>query len=520
VTVFRRAGQDWSRSQALRGPYARELFGSAIAIGSAEIAVGAPERWNGSIYVYEDTAQGFALRQRLVNPTSGTQDYPAGFGQGVALGGDRLLAFTAEDNANPSTHGIAFVYERTAGSWHLRTSLRAPAPQAYEAFGVAGAVAGTELLVGSPGASHPEVSASGAVYVFGPASADMTLSVAATPPTATEGENVTFALVVGNDGPAVHPGPVVQLDLDPRLLFSHSLPRGCSNSTGTTMCLLPPLGPAGSASLTVKTVAGAAGTALSTIRVAPDGPSVDATTLVLPGPGADVRLSAQGPEVARRGEYVTYTVILQNAGPGVATGLRIEGPPGFTPGCIEYGGCVIPTLGVNSGSYTAVSFKVPGDYAGPNPMRNTLTLVTATPDPVPGNNTVEVETPLAPTRMLFQPVTPCRLVDTREAGLGGPSPLGPGATTYSAVTGACAVPSSARALAVNVTVTAPSHDGYLKLYPVGAPSVPASFVNYRAGQTRSNSGMLGLDDAGRFAVEVGQSGGTTHVIVDVSGFFQ
>jgi hypothetical protein len=95
-----------------------------------------------------------------------------------------------------------------------------------------------------------------------------------------------------------------------------------------------------------------------------------------------------------------------------------------------------------------------------------------------------------------------------------------GAVRYSAAAGPCGIPSTARALAVNVTATEPTHAGHLRVYPAASGVPEASFVNYAAGSTRANSGVVGLGPSSEFVVAVGQAAGTVHVIVDVVGYFR
>ena len=79
----------------------------------------------------------------------------------------------------------------------------------------------------------------------------------------------------------------------------------------------------------------------------------------------------------------------------------------------------------------------------------------------------------------------CRLVDTRNATgeLGGPSLAGQGDRTFT-LSGACAIPATAKALAVNVTVTGATAAGNLRIHPPGLIG-PTSTINYVAGQTRA-----------------------------------
>jgi|GEM_PF-2538958 len=120
----------------------------------------------------------------------------------------------------------------------------------------------------------------------------------------------------------------------------------------------------------------------------------------------------------------------------------------------------------------------------------------------------------------FYTVTPCRLVDTRNANgpLGGPA-LQPGAIRPFTLTGICGVPATAKALSLNVTVTQPSAAGFLTLYPGGQPTPPTSSINYSLGQTRANNAVLPLED-GTGILQIYSAGGSAHVILDVNGYFQ
>lgn len=103
------------------------------------------------------------------------------------------------------------------------------------------------------------------------------------------------------------------------------------------------------------------------------------------------------------------------------------------------------------------------------------------------------------------PLTPARVVDTRPTA----APLGSGQSRQfnTGITGATAV-------IVNVTVTEPTSDGYLTVYPVSAPSRPeASNLNFTAGRSVANLVMVQPTADGR--ITVFNSVGSTHVLVDV-----
>jgi outer membrane protein assembly factor BamB len=116
-------------------------------------------------------------------------------------------------------------------------------------------------------------------------------------------------------------------------------------------------------------------------------------------------------------------------------------------------------------------------------------------------------------------VAPCRVLDTRHApgAYGGPA-LAAQADRSFILTGQCGIPASARAVAVNLTVTGPTAAGDLRFYSEG-PLPPTSTINYRAGQTRANNAVVSLSAGGAFTVHCDQSSGTVDLILDVSGYF-
>ncbi len=122
----------------------------------------------------------------------------------------------------------------------------------------------------------------------------------------------------------------------------------------------------------------------------------------------------------------------------------------------------------------------------------------------------------------FHTLPPCRLVDTRNpaGALGGPA-LVPNAVRNFPLTGICGVPSDAKALSVNLTVTQPAASGFLRLYPGDLASPPlASSINFQAGQTRSNNAILPLPATSSAGTSVrDDSAGAVHLILDVNGYF-
>jgi len=121
----------------------------------------------------------------------------------------------------------------------------------------------------------------------------------------------------------------------------------------------------------------------------------------------------------------------------------------------------------------------------------------------------------------FYTVTPCRLIDTRNANalLGGPALYAKTNRNF-VVVGRCEIPATAKAVSLNIAATAQSAAGHLSLYPGGTTPPTASSLNYAAGQTRANNAIVMLGPLGDFGVRCVQGSGTAHLIVDVNGYFE
>ncbi len=122
----------------------------------------------------------------------------------------------------------------------------------------------------------------------------------------------------------------------------------------------------------------------------------------------------------------------------------------------------------------------------------------------------------------FYTLTPCRLVDTRNANgaLGGPA-LVAAARRYFTLTSVCGIPTTAKAVSVNLTVTGSTAPGHLTLFPGNGIAPATSNINFSTGQTRANNALvlLATDGSGSVAVLNGAAG-TVHFILDVTGYFQ
>lgn len=136
--------------------------------------------------------------------------------------------------------------------------------------------------------------------------------------------------------------------------------------------------------------------------------------------------------------------------------------------------------------------------------------------------------------LVFVPITPCRIVDTRGVGSStGVIPAGNSRKflawngTYVSQGGSptnCNMPFSRNvaAVALNLLVIAPTAEGWIAAYPAGATRPNVSNLNFKAGDVLANSAILKVnqDDTvgGGFEWEL-YTTSTTHFVADVTGYF-
>lgn len=118
----------------------------------------------------------------------------------------------------------------------------------------------------------------------------------------------------------------------------------------------------------------------------------------------------------------------------------------------------------------------------------------------------------------YHPVTPARVLDTRNGTGGFSTPVGPGATIAVPIAGNGGVPATgAAAVVLNVTITQPTAETFLTVFPSGTTRPLASNLNSRASKTVPSLVVAKVGADGKVAVY--NNAGTSHVIVDVTGWF-
>ncbi len=395
---------------------------------------------------------------------------------------------------------------------------------------------------------------------------DLTITLSDSPDPVNATTPLTYTISVANGGP----------DVARSVSVSHTLPSGvtfgsasssssdwyCSRSSAIVTCTRPSLPVGAAPDIGVRVTPGSAATVLSslaTVSAAENDPNPadntdTETTTVVAAPFVSIGTRTKT-VLADSGEFltgtaVTYTITLTNTGtatqadnsghelvdalPSTLALVSADATTGSVvadllgnsvawDGSLPSGSSVTvtvhatiqPTLALG----TAIANQATVYYDADGNGTNEATTLTDDPDKPGANDLTSFVVVSPPTD--FYTLTPCRLLDTRDATgtFGGPA-LAAGGDRVLPLFGRCDIPTTARAVSVNLTVTQPTAQGNLRLYPAGTPLPLVSAINYVAGQTRANNAIAPLNGLGELAIRCSQASGTAHFILDVNGYFE
>ncbi|GAB2502327.1 hypothetical protein [Arenimonas alkanexedens] len=131
--------------------------------------------------------------------------------------------------------------------------------------------------------------------------------------------------------------------------------------------------------------------------------------------------------------------------------------------------------------------------------------------------------------LVYTPVTPCRIVDTRNVAAGTIATNGTrnfvaiGVTGFTSQGGSgtdCGVnPLTATAVAVNITAVTPATAGFATVYPFGTTRPVASSINYTAGAIVNNALIVQIPNpVAAFDFTV-YTFAQSHYVADIVGYF-
>jgi len=122
------------------------------------------------------------------------------------------------------------------------------------------------------------------------------------------------------------------------------------------------------------------------------------------------------------------------------------------------------------------------------------------------------------TQLQFYPITPCRVLDTRNATgpLGGPELVAGQERDFPILSSSCNIPPTAQGYSLNFSVVPDVKLGHLTAWPTGQPQPNVSNLNDPTGTVTANAGIVQAGTNGSISTYVTDQ---THLIVDINGYF-
>ncbi|WP_283808449.1 Ig-like domain repeat protein [Bradyrhizobium sp. AS23.2] len=257
-----------------------------------------------------------------------------------------------------------------------------------------------------------------------PLQADLQLTKTVSNPTPNVGNTVTFTVTLSNAGPTTATNVTVQDLLPAGLSFVSATPSQGSYVNGTGVWSVGTVTTATPQTLQLQaTVVGSSSqTNTATIshsdQLDPNPGNNSASATVTPvSTGADLSISKTAPATVMQGQAITYTITVNNAGPGAAANVTVNDvlPAGETlvsaapsQGTFSAGVWTVGT--VTTGTPQTLTLVATVNAVAGTILTNTATVTSTTTDPNPANNTSSVTTtvgaPAATTTTLTSSLNP------------------------------------------------------------------------------------------------------------------
>ncbi len=239
------------------------------------------------------------------------------------------------------------------------------------------------------------------------AAADLAVSKRG-PAAATAGQSVSYDLTVTNRGPSPSTNTRLADPTPPGLSFAGAT----APCAGGFPCFLDSLAPGASVNVRVtfnvpanysgpNPITNTASAQANELDGLAGNDSATATTGV-GAEAADLAVEKRGPATARAGEVLTYTLLVRNLGPGLATAVSLADPTpagtsfvAATAPCASGFPCDLGSLAAGSSVVVQARFRAASALATGTSVVNQATVSSPSPDPQPGNNTVSTTTLLS-----------------------------------------------------------------------------------------------------------------------------
>jgi len=249
---------------------------------------------------------------------------------------------------------------------------------------------------------------------------DLTLSKLDNPDPVIAGNNLSYTLVVTNNGPSdvTGAGAIVISDPLPAQVTFISASTGCSLAAGTVTCSLGNLvsGSGSSVNIVVKVNSSTTGQISNTASVTttldhiPGNNSASALTTV--NTQANLSLTKVGsPSSVLPEDNITYNLTVTNNGPSDATGVILtDNLPSAVifvsaPGCSQAGSvvtCNLGTIASSSNKPATIVVKVKDNATGS--VQNTASVTSGVTDPAPANNSANISTSIGEFNKVYLPL--------------------------------------------------------------------------------------------------------------------
>jgi|GEM_PF-2025209 len=162
-------GQPWREVGELLHPSAdiHTHFGASIALQGDTLVIGASHDSTqgfqaGAVFVYQRQGFGWFLQATLYRPHANAADY---MGSSVHLQDDTLVVGVPKADQDGVDTGAVEVFQRHNQMWMHQATLCMPQPQIGSLFGLAVAIDGIRIFVGSPG-DNTQGPIAGRAHVF------------------------------------------------------------------------------------------------------------------------------------------------------------------------------------------------------------------------------------------------------------------------------------------------------------------------------------------------------------------